>query len=440
MTADAWLAGLEADVPGEALSAELEAWRDALPGALREVANRIVSAGGGIWLVGGSVREALLGRGENDHDLATTLHPDEVLEIFPRALPTGVAYGTVTVRLTGEDLQFEVTSLRSEGSYGDGRRPDRVVFGESLHEDLSRRDFTINSIAIDLARGLIHDPFDGRSDLTEMRLRAVGEASERLGEDGLRLLRAYRFMDQGDRGVWQPDAALAKALIEHRSMLEMVANERVWAEFRRILVGANAPAVLERMRIDGMLSRILPGWDADLASQHALEAPQDDVAACRLVLLASEIEHARWRRIEHDLRALTLSNRERGRIMGLHRLLGHLPYGEAECRRYRVGAGDLLESHLCVEDVLRPEQSRTVRDALAALPPLAAGPSPLVDGHALASATDLPMGRRLGQLKSWLHRMQIELDLGEVTEVIGLLDVIDWKTSDPEVWPGPQWP
>ena len=117
MADSAWLEGVAGDLAGDPLPAALIDWKNGLPEALREVCNRIATAGGGVWLVGGSVREALLGNPWKDLDLATTLNPDDVLGIFTRALPTGTKFGTVTVRLVDLDMQFEVTTLRSEGSY-----------------------------------------------------------------------------------------------------------------------------------------------------------------------------------------------------------------------------------------------------------------------------------------------------------------------------------
>ena len=440
MAESAWLEGVAGDLVGESLPEALQSWKNDLPEALREVCNRIATVEGGIWLVGGSVREAMLGNPWKDLDLATSLNPDEILEIFPRAIPTGAQYGTVTVRVADSDMQFEVTTLRMEGTYGDGRRPDEVQFGNSLEEDLSRRDFTINAMAIDLARELLYDPYRGVDDLQNMCLNAVGTAEERLGEDGLRLLRAYRFMDRGHNGIWQPDEALSKALITCGHMLENVSEERVWSEFRKILTGENAATVLERMRKDGMLSRILPGWDADIDLQHLLDFTDTDVFACRLVLLSSDIPNERWRRLEHDLRALTLSNHDRNRVMNLHRLLGHLPTDIGEFRRYRAHVGDMVDAHLAVEGVLRPIATSTVREALDALNPLKAGNQPLVDGHLLAATSELPSGRRLGRLKEWLFRIQIEQDLATTEEILTLLDILDWKTTDPESWPDTGWP
>ena len=440
MAEGVWLEGLAADLAGEPLIPDLLEWKNGLPDELREVCNRVATAGGGVWLVGGSVREAVIGNPWFDLDLATSLKPDDVIEIFPRAIPTGRQYGTVTVRITNSELQFEMTTLRSEGTYGDGRRPDEVAFGTSLQEDLSRRDFTINAMAIDLGRNVLIDPYDGRLDLENQCLRAVGVARERLGEDGLRLLRAYRFMDRGGRGVWQPDDALSSALLDCGNMLENVSSERVWSEFQRILSGFNAAQILERMRNDGMLSRILPGWDADITHQHSIKSPDEDVIISRLVLLASDVPHERWRRLEHDLRAITLSNRDRKRFMDLHRLTGHLPKDITEVRRYRIAVGDMLEAHLAIETVLNQEIAGNARKMIDQTPALKAGNEPLIDGHLLANTTELPSGRRLGRLKEWLYRLQVEQDLADTDEVLALLNTLDWKKTNPDDWPDMSWP
>ena len=287
--------------------------------------------------------------------------PDEVEALFPRSIPTGAQYGTITVRIADADIEFEVTTLRSEGSYGDGRRPSEVTFGQSLKEDLSRRDFTINAMAIDLARNLLHDPYHGQSDLQNRRLSAVGDAAERLGEDGLRVLRAYRFMDQESRGLWEPDEHLASALKICGEMLEKVSQERIWSEFNRILGNQRAPKVLERMRIDGVLSRILPGWDAELESQHELSTSEEDVVVCRLVLLSSNIPAARWRVLDHDMRSLTIPNHTRKRVLKLHGIIGHLPHDLASCRRYRICIDEDVNAHIDIESALNRNTADAAR-------------------------------------------------------------------------------
>ena len=126
--------------------------------------------------------------------------------------------------------------------------------------------------------------------------------------------------------------------------------------------------------------------------------------------------------------------------MGLHRLLGHLPSEISEYRRYRNSVGELIEAHLAIEDVLHPIAAENVREVLSNLAPLKAGDEPLVDGHLLSATTDLAAGRRLGRLKEWLFSIQIEQDLDNPDEVLALLDVLDWKNTDPESWPDSNWP
>lgn len=440
MAEGAWLEGVLADCPSEPLSQDHLVWKNGLPDVLREVCNRVTTAGGGIWLVGGSVREAMLNNPWNDLDLTTTLSPDEIETLFPRSIPTGPQFGTITVRIANSDLQFEVTTLRSEGTYGDGRRPNEVTFGQSLKEDLSRRDFTINAMAIDLARNLLHDPYEGRSDLENQCLKAVGDATARMGEDGLRILRAYRFMDQQSRGIWEPDENLAQALVTCGKMLENVSQERIWSEFNRILKGQNAPLVLERMRKDGLLSRILPGWDAELEHQYELSTTEQDVVACRLVLLALDIPAERWRVLDHDMRSLTIPNVERNRVLKLHRIIGHLPDDSASCRRYRIRVDAEVNAHLDIESALNQSRAESVKSLLEQTQLPKGGVEPIVDGHLLSKISNLPSGRRLGRLKEWLFRLQIDQDLSSAEEVLSLLDILEWQTSNPEDWPEVSWP
>ena len=140
---------------------------------------------GEAWIVGGWVRDILLMSDSNsDLDIATTLLPREVIEIFPQTIPVGEEFGTVMVRLEGDSgKKWEVTTLRKDGSYGDGRRPDNVSFGTNIMDDLARRDFTINAMAIDVDGKLI-DIFGGENDLRLNIVKAVGNAEKRIEEDG----------------------------------------------------------------------------------------------------------------------------------------------------------------------------------------------------------------------------------------------------------------
>ena len=163
-----------------------------LPEAVREILEKLESAGYEAWCVGGAVRDLLLGREPGDWDAASSAPPEAVLDLFGAdALPTGLRHGTVTVKTAG-GRGVEVTTFRCDGTYSDRRRPDRVTFTSSLEEDLARRDFTVNAIALS-RRGELADPFGGRADLAGRVLRAVGEPERRFGEDALRILRGLRF-------------------------------------------------------------------------------------------------------------------------------------------------------------------------------------------------------------------------------------------------------
>lgn len=157
--------------------------------------NRIFSKNGfKAYLVGGAVRDICLGREGHDWDLATDARPEQVMQLFHSVIPTGIAHGTVTIRIFGREL--ETTTFRAEAGYSDGRHPDSVSYAKTIEEDLSRRDFTMNAIAADLADGSIVDPYGGREDIRARIIRTVGSPLERFSEDGLRPVRAIRFAAQ----------------------------------------------------------------------------------------------------------------------------------------------------------------------------------------------------------------------------------------------------
>src|SRR5262245_52156251 len=162
-----------------------------VPQDVFRIVDKLRQAGRYSWIVGGCVRDSLLGKPVADWDVATEARPNELMKIFPRAIPTGLQHGTVTLVMGGH--HYEVTTLRGETSYTDGRRPDAIHFVEEIESDLARRDFTTNAIAVDPESGTLIDPFGGRRDLDARLIRAVGDPLERFSEDGLRVLRAARF-------------------------------------------------------------------------------------------------------------------------------------------------------------------------------------------------------------------------------------------------------
>lgn len=210
-----------------------------LPLELQSVLQTLEEHGYEAWCVGGCVRDLLLGRQPDDWDVTTSALPEQTMALFgERAAPTGLAHGTVTVR--GDGLAVEVTTFRCDGPYADGRHPERVTFTRSLKEDLRRRDFTVNAMALDL-RGALADPFGGRSDLAAGVLRCVGEPKARLREDGLRIMRCLRFSAVLAFSV---EAATAESLHGERALLEKIAAERLRSELTKLLCGQKAVEVL----------------------------------------------------------------------------------------------------------------------------------------------------------------------------------------------------
>ncbi|MCH1423062.1 MAG: hypothetical protein L7U62_06195 [Candidatus Poseidoniaceae archaeon] len=444
---------LEADVPAIECPSHVTEWIERLPLEVFDIVTKVAEHGGGIWIVGGAVRDACLGLDVHDIDFAVSLEPKTMMEIFPDAIPTGIEYGTVSLR--GNDALYEATTLRIESNYADGRRPEQVKWGSSLSEDLQRRDFTINAMAIDVARKVMHDPHFGLQDIERGLLRAVGQAHVRLSEDALRILRAYRFLDRGRAGVWNFDFELSEALRQNAKSLSVVTHERIWMEWLKILNGMNVGKVVERMAHDGVLDSFLPGkW----ASRHVLlsalqhqEVERFD-GLTRFALLLCETQSIE---VESVLSQLKLSNKQRNKILETHTRFGTLPL--ASTSRLRVFRAVLEHNavvHLKLELVLRShglspangtsnegvEEVHTLLEQLEQLPQLRSGHAPIVDGHWIMQRTGLGKGRALGKLKDWLHRLQIERDLASAEELEEVLCSLHWVEENHLDWPSLKFP
>lgn len=210
-------------------------------------------AGHKAWLVGGCVRDLLLERPIHDWDLATDALPDQTKRLFRRVVPTGIEHGTVTVLFQGQG--YEVTTLRGEGAYSDGRRPDTVTFVRSLEEDLARRDFTVNAIAYDPIDEVITDPFGGQLDLQRRVLRAVGDPLQRFDEDGLRPLRGARFCATL---AMELEAETEAAIRPTLDVFRRVSKERVREEWMKALLGAQPSRAFLVMERTGLLDACCP--------------------------------------------------------------------------------------------------------------------------------------------------------------------------------------
>ncbi|MGQ7379240.1 CCA tRNA nucleotidyltransferase [Streptococcus suis] len=200
-------------------------FQEALP-----ILEKIKAAGYEAYFVGGSVRDAILGRPIHDVDIATSSYPQETKQIFSRTIDVGIEHGTVLV-LEGKK-EYEITTFRTEEEYVDFRRPSQVSFVRSLEEDLKRRDFTVNAFALDEEAQIV-DLFDGMTDLENRTLRAVGIPSERFNEDALRIMRGFRFAATLD---FEIEPTTFTAMVETAPLLEKISVERSFIEFDKLLM------------------------------------------------------------------------------------------------------------------------------------------------------------------------------------------------------------
>jgi tRNA nucleotidyltransferase (CCA-adding enzyme) len=213
-----------------------------IPQFAEDIIDKLEAAGYEAWLVGGCVRDCLLGREPHDWDIASSAAPDVVIALFEKTVPTGVKYGTVTVFCNGR--KAEVTTFRSESGYDDCRRPSNVSFGKDIITDLSRRDFTINAMAYNTKRGLL-DPLGGRDDMEKRLVSAVGNPDVRFMEDALRILRAFRFAAQLDFTV---EPLTLEAAFKNAPLVEKISGERIKSELDRMLLSERAIKVFELAR------------------------------------------------------------------------------------------------------------------------------------------------------------------------------------------------
>jgi tRNA nucleotidyltransferase (CCA-adding enzyme) len=425
--------------------------QQSVPEDVRAICRRLNEAGYEGWIVGGRVRDCIMARLASDHrlsaggdwDVATSARPAQVQRLFRRVIPTGIEHGTVTVMVGKEG--YEVTTFRAEAEYLDGRRPGQVSFLDDVTADLARRDFTVNAIAYDPLADRLVDPFGGIDDIRYELLRAVGEPSERFAEDGLRVLRAARFVATLRFSLEaKTEAAIEPSLASYRK----VSTERVRDEWMKAMKAENPSRAFEVMRLHGMLGITAPEllesvgceqnrhhaydvWGHTMACMDACPASPvlrvagllHDVGKPRSRAFSDKTEDYTFYNHEHIgaklarpmLSRLKFSNDERDRIVGLvrHHLICYSDdWSDAAVRRWlrrvtpqlaedlyalgradAIGKGKDADSDIDnlgrlqhrVEKLLQEGAALSVRDLA-------------IDGHDLLSTVGLQPGPLMGQI------------------------------------------
>lgn len=280
-----------------------------IPDYIKTILGRFSDSGTEAYLVGGCVRDFILGRTPGDFDIAAGCLPAKTKELFSdySVIETGVAHGTVTV--VAEHHPVEITTFRIDGEYADNRHPEKVVFSGNIKDDLSRRDFTVNAMAYNEKNGLV-DLFGGVEDARSGIIRCVGEPSKRFNEDGLRILRALRFASVLDFKI---EEKTALSIEENRFLLRNISAERIFAELKKFVSGPGANRVLETF--SSVFDVILPGA-GDKNGNH-LSLPSSNTELSLPLNLAFLLKNCPSAAAENTLCSLKTDNKTRAAVMFL---------------------------------------------------------------------------------------------------------------------------
>jgi poly(A) polymerase len=416
---------------------------------LRDLATAIIQTlrqqGFQAYMVGGCVRDQLLGREPKDYDVATSATPEQVMSIFPETYAVGAQFGVVLV--PGAEGDVEVATFRSDVGYSDGRHPDEVRFSQKPQEDVARRDFTINGMLLDPVSNQVLDFVGGRKDLEAKIIRTIGNPRQRFAEDKLRMLRAVRFAARFGYTI-EPDTFAAIEDLE--SEIQVVSCERVRDELTRMLTEGHAARAFQLLDESGLLPEVLP----EISAMKGVEQPpqfhpEGDVFAHTLLLLENLPTPCSpalaWGALLHDVGKPPTFRVAPDRI----RFDGHVEVGvkmaEEICRRLRFSTGEteqvlaLIDNHMRFGQATRMKESTLkkflrmphfdehmslhradclashgdlstyefAQEKLASIPPETMRPSPLVSGDDLINAGYVP-GPRFREILSAVEDAQLE--------------------------------
>ncbi len=392
-----------------------------------EAAVLLRRAGGEAFLVGGAVRDLLIGKAPGDFDLATNVLPERVLTLFPFTVPTGIAHGTISVWMNkrGEGKPIEVTTYRADKEYTDGRRPDGVVFKSHIEDDLARRDFTMNAIALDPDSGALVDPYGGQADLAARVLRAVRDPLERFAEDGLRPMRAVRFAAQlGCTIETNTFAAIAHRL----DVVRKVSSERLRDELLKILETVAPSTALELMRTSGLLGIVIPELCEHAAFARTMSAV--DTAKGRVARLAALFQPLGEGITDRTLRRLRFSNDEREIVTSL---VKHCAFNyeaslsDGAIRRFVGSVGEaqlaaLFETRRAIDPLVDVAQFEKRIDAVLAVSRAVQVTDLKIDGTEVMRVLGIPPSRKVREvLDGLLDRVLEEPALNERETLIDMV-------------------
>lgn len=383
------------------------------------VLRTLEDAGFEAYFVGGSVRDVLLHRHVHDVDITTSAYPEEVKELFDKSIDTGIKHGTVTVLYDGES--YEITTFRTESGYQDFRRPDHVTFVQNLDEDLKRRDFTINALAMDM-HGDIVDLFNGIEDLKNHIIRAVGNPERRFHEDALRMMRAVRFMSQLE---FKLEEKTEQAIKDNHELLKKISVERIREEFVKMGLGPFSRQAFQ-IFLDTQLSEDVPDF---AGKKNLLQvypqlkfSPTMETSLWAVIIILLKVPNENIGKFMRDWKNSNAMTEKVEQIIKMFDLIAdHVP---TDYELFEAGE-DIIINTIDVADILgQPVSSEALVDRYLALP--IKTPSELaVDGRFLIKRGMRPgaqLGRTLNQIRKKVVACEIENSEEAIEQYLDDLD------------------